>query len=290
MKIPFDIKFRPQIESGEYKVETRDCRPVCITCWDAEAINPKEFKGIKILAYHTNSDTKLQFGYNENGKFRGSPDEDLFLVTPEPELTEFEHAFGLALVDAPEPEEKDEWYPYIKEKAAELLSLAREQFIKDGYVLETKAFHDAVEKVTPEVMKEVSENVDKTNEELTEFERELESFYNHHLQVCTYDNQGTVEDSLHDGASKLLAIARKELCDQIVDHTKKAYENGKAEALKDLPRWREWGNGAAGNSDGHPIALVSGAGGIRFVSALGVTGEKYIMLDDLKKLPGFKED
>ena len=39
-----------------------------------------------------------------------------------------------------------------------------EQFIKDGYVIEKKAFHDAVEKVPPEVMKEVSDNVDKENE------------------------------------------------------------------------------------------------------------------------------
>lgn len=67
------------------------------------------------------------------------------------------------------------------------------------------------------------------------------------------------------------------------------YDKGKAEALRDLPRWRKWENGACGNSDGHPIALVSGAGGIRFVSVLGATGETYIMLDDLTKLPGFNE-
>ena len=52
----------------------------------------------------------------------------------------------------------------IRNWAAELLSLAREQFIKDGYIIEKIAFHDAVEKVDPEVMKEVSENVDKENE------------------------------------------------------------------------------------------------------------------------------
>lgn len=34
-KIPFSIDYRPQIESGEYKVETRDDRPVRIICWDA---------------------------------------------------------------------------------------------------------------------------------------------------------------------------------------------------------------------------------------------------------------
>ena len=35
MKVPFDIKYRPQIESGEAKVVTRDDRPVRIICWDA---------------------------------------------------------------------------------------------------------------------------------------------------------------------------------------------------------------------------------------------------------------
>lgn len=34
MKVKFDIKYRPQIESGEYKVETRDGRTVRIICWD----------------------------------------------------------------------------------------------------------------------------------------------------------------------------------------------------------------------------------------------------------------
>lgn len=70
---------------------------------------------------------------------------------------------------------------------------------------------------------------------------------------------------------------------------KAAYNFGKAEALNDLPRWKKWGNGVAGNAEGHPIALVKGAGGLRFTSVLCATGEKYIMLDDLMKLPGFKE-
>lgn len=154
----------------------------------------------------------------------------IFIVTPEEEMTVFEKKV-YAYCDGKTVGEE-----LIKRIAKELLSLARDQFIKDGYVIEKRAFQDAVEKVDPEVMKGVSDKVD-------------------------------MEEDL-----------------------RLEYERGKAEALKNLPRWREWGNGAAGNSDGHPIALVSGAGGIRFVSVLGVTGEKYIMLDDLKKLPGFKED
>lgn len=55
-------------------------------------------------------------------------------------------------------------FDYAKRHAKTLLALAREQLIKDGYIIEKKAFYDAVAKVDPEVMKEVSDNVDKENE------------------------------------------------------------------------------------------------------------------------------
>lgn len=61
-------------------------------------------------------------------------------------------------------------------------------------------------------------------------------------------------------------------------------------ARKDLPRWKIWENGACGNSEGIPIALVKTHSGYRLQSCLGISGEKYIMLTDLEKLPGFNED
>ena len=39
-KIPFNIKYRPQIESGEMKVVTRRGEPVEIVYWDAVGKNP----------------------------------------------------------------------------------------------------------------------------------------------------------------------------------------------------------------------------------------------------------
>lgn len=125
-------------------------------------------------------------------------------------------------------------------------------------------------------------------EELTPFEKELESFYNHHLQVCSYDNQGTIEDSLHDGASKLLALARKELREELQTHKdhsdsfmglaiSSAYERGKAEALKDLPRWEK--------QDYAPQEA-----NIYLPTNELVYHGMAISIDELTKLPGFKED
>lgn len=135
-------------------------------------------------------------------------------------------------------------------------------------------------------------------EELTEFEQEVSDI----VEYCKEHGENVAFDYAKRHAKTLLTLAREQFKPEIDAEIEKAYntqddvvfhkglEQGRADALKDLPRWRRWENGACGNSAGHPIALVSGAGGIRFVSVLGTIGEKYIMLDDLKKLAGFKED
>lgn len=134
-------------------------------------------------------------------------------------------------------------------------------------------------------------------EDLSEFEYAMLRYVQ---DAANKKDDSEIIESTKKHSAELLSLAKKELEEEIpelefepIEETleyKAGYRAGKAETLKDLPRWREWGNGAAGNSDGHPIALVSGAGGIRFVSVLSITGEKYIMLDDLKKLPGFKKE
>ncbi len=189
MKIPFDIKYRPQIESGEYKVVTCDGFPARIICWDSPIDKDRPIICIVFDDQIEQYKVDGRFDYHETTNY------DLFIITPEPELSEFEKAF-----------------------------------------LE-RVFHQK------------AEDLDEENRE-----------------------------NFREDARCVLELARKQLQQEI-----------RAEALKDLPRWRKWESGTCGNSDGHPIALVSGAGGIRFVSVLCATGEKYIILDDLKKLPGFNE-
>ena len=57
---------------------------------------------------------------------------------------------------------------------------------------------------------------------------------------------------------------------------------------EDLPKWKKWNNGACGNSNHIPIALVKVGCSYALTDCLGINGQEYIMLSDLEKLP--KED
>lgn len=164
----------------------------------------------------------------------------------------------------------------IQDNTKELLALAREQFIKDRYVIEKKAFHDAVKKVDPEVMKEVSDNVDKEKEGLTE------------LEQCLLDYANERDEYEYDPTN--VAELNEKIIDLIKFYANVLRTIAKKEILKDLPRWKIWENGACGNSDNNPIAIVKRGLNYKLVSTLGIQGEQYIMLSDLEKLPGFKEE
>lgn len=213
----------PQIESGEYKVETRDGLSVRIICWDRVAKENTDADLNLCVLVQEDGGEAIYYYHQTGEKLARDEQYDLFIVTPEPELSEFEKGY-MRIVHKMKPEDfNDEGLKIAKEEAAELL-----------------------------------------------------------------------------------ALARKELCEQIVDHTKEAYENGKAEALKeieqdpessyafkrgveygkedalkDLPRWI--------NDDYSPkestMIDISGLYGL----VLRRHG-KLLRISDLDKLPGFKED
>jgi len=159
-KIPFDIKWKPQIESGEYRVETKAGCPVRIVCWDMAC----ELPILGLVLLNDEKAEELAVGFTTEGtNLLGEPLYDkLFIVTPKEEMTEFEKAVGCVITDAQLiPRDKDgianihDIDEFIKKNAAELLHLAREQFIKDGYVIEKKAFHDAVENISDKHLAEM---------------------------------------------------------------------------------------------------------------------------------------
>ena len=127
-KIPFDIKYRNKIESGEYKVETRNGKPARIICWN------KRDKYYPIIALYVNDSRYETFAsYNDKGEYYlGSDDErNLFIVTPEPELTEFECAMLRYLQDGANAKSDEKIEELTKKHSAELLAIARKEIEKD---------------------------------------------------------------------------------------------------------------------------------------------------------------
>lgn len=173
---------------------------------------------------------------------------DLFIVTPEPELTEFEKAV------------KNMMRPYVKmpdeihkENAANLLKLAREQFIKDGYVIEKKTFHDAVEKIADKHKAEMSVE------------------YSLHCKV----ENGTRH-----------AVMNWNEFQKVAQHF---INCGKAEALKDLPRWTKCADCTPKPKYSNEWIFSIDSENVTRESAIVHKGY-FLPLDGLEKLPGFKED
>lgn len=127
MKIPFDIKYRPQIESGEFKVETRDGLPARVVCWDANSYTPIVF----LATEHDGLDDiykEYTYSCNNFGRaFSIESPRDLFIVTPEEELTEFEKEVS-DMVEYCKEHGENVAFDYAKRHAKTLLALAREQF------------------------------------------------------------------------------------------------------------------------------------------------------------------
>lgn len=157
MRKQFDIKYRPQIESGEYKVETRDGRRARIICWDA--IGPFPIIGLFLTDDGGETTTQNRPDGRWCDDLNYESDYDLFIVTPEEEMSEFEKEYcrlykeGYADGQAGSEQLSD---AVLKTSASELLSLAREQFINYGYVIKKKAFHDAVESISDKHLAEMS--------------------------------------------------------------------------------------------------------------------------------------
>ena len=126
-KIPFNMKYRPQIESGEYLlIDTLD-RPIRIVEW------PEQRKDGKIVYEATTTGGWLVKGLvGTDGKIAnedtGTVVRELIIVTPDiVGLTDFEKAVREALSLEVHASEEDT----IKEQAKHLLALAYAEFTKE---------------------------------------------------------------------------------------------------------------------------------------------------------------
>lgn len=85
MKVKFDLKYRQQIESGEYRVETVDGRQVRIVCWDAR--NPHSGNDIVTLVSSSSGEAENILRYYSNGHLISDSanvgNKDLIVVIPD---------------------------------------------------------------------------------------------------------------------------------------------------------------------------------------------------------------
>ena len=128
-RIPFDIKYKPQIESGEYKVETEDGFPATILDWSFRKDSGSPYICVKI----TKNGEDYAFLYSEDGKrfaHERLKDNDLIIITPElaesedkkmiNELQGFLSSFGAHYFGSGEWHKFDDWLERQKEqKSAE---------------------------------------------------------------------------------------------------------------------------------------------------------------------------
>lgn len=273
-KIPFDVKFKPQIESGEYKVETRDGRVVHNIWWVKKPSYTNNRK-MEVCALIDGEEDVLVFF--EGGRYLPTTKDtdspfDLFIITPESELTDWEkfvsgclQKYGLLDCGASDK--------IAKECSAELLALAREQFIKDGYVIEKKAFHDAVENISDKHRAEMSVE------------------YSIHCKVKDGTRHAIMNwEAFQKVAQKFIDIGKAEALKEIEQDPESSYafkrgvEYGKEEALKDLPRWKP----AARAYEGDRLPRIDWL--LKRLVAKFEEGIFYLDMNDLYKLPGFKED
>jgi len=123
--IPFNIKYRPQVESGEYRVVTREYRPVEIRIWDLKGDFP-----IVGVYYDAKNNRETAVQVTAEGRCSVTPGEeycdDFFIITDKPELTEFEYAVREIFYKG-----REDNIDMLKVTSGILLKVARKQLEKE---------------------------------------------------------------------------------------------------------------------------------------------------------------
>lgn len=256
MRIPFTLD--AWLEDKSQKIVTESNLPVEIIHIEDDCADE-----LPIIAMIGDKPLRRVQAYSADGEPENEiEDLYLFIVTTEQEMSEFEKA-----VSKYRPQ--SDTLETIQGIAAELLSLARNEFNKQIENDYREIIHGAYERGKAEVEQTVERRL-QSGELVTQ---------EHHKKLMETQYKETLEGVKKNWHNYFTPQAVTDI-----------YNAGKNDVLKDLPRWKIWSNGACGNSEGYPIALVHRGCGFNLVSTLGVNGEKYIMLSDLEKLPGFKDE
>lgn len=155
MRKPFDITYRPKIESGEYKVVTENGCPVAIYRWDFF-----DKDGTPILGSYVMNDLEFCAGWSNKGKFNIDGSYSNYDLYVEYEPDQFESGLMGFLSEYNElPKDKDgmlnrkDIESLIDKYSESLLWMAQEKLIDKGYVL----FREDDENIPQEAKKMIAE-------------------------------------------------------------------------------------------------------------------------------------
>lgn len=264
-KIEFNIKYRQEIESGKYKVVTSTNKPVRIICWD-RVDNNGQFKDLKLcVLINDEIGGESCYYYHLSGKpWLGNKDGDLFILTDEPELTDFEKELG-GIAQAWVDKRAELTKECIKVHAERLLKVARKQ-----------------------LQPEIDAEIDKTykNADKVQYERGKEDAIKE-LYGGKEDYKDAIAEKIRNMVSKLFMpgfgnMTSKEFAD---DFACDLLALAKAEAYKDLPKWQHMQSGAGGNGEGRNTFLIRDGLDTYRLSPIIAGGDDYLVLSELDKLP-----
>ena len=122
-KIPFDLKFRPEIESGKYKLTSMG-HPVEILKWDRRSRD-----GSCLVGIIKECEDEYIYAWDKDGKYNGNHDYDLMLFSDEPELNKFEVAVKDAMLAWCDPTECTLDDEFVREQAKHIYPIAFSQGI-----------------------------------------------------------------------------------------------------------------------------------------------------------------
>lgn len=239
MRIPFDISKRPQIESGEYKViyveyPSTNQYPVEILKWDSNSD-----AGCIIGCVRRKGKDRI-YAFQENGVHTVSDEDDrLFLVTPEPEMSEFEKRLQEVLFEHAttnsSAEEKAHQYSF------ELLVLAKQQLLQSGELLTQEHHEKLMETQYNETLDGVKKNWHDyfTPQAVTDiYNAGRNDVLNEKRKIIVAN---LTEDKITGIQHDIIEFLSNMMDARWIDIVKTAdayAERIRAEALKDLPRWR----------------------------------------------------
>jgi len=257
-KIAFDIKCRPQIESGKYKPILECGTEALILSWSIGGDYP--------IVCMAKKDDGIPFRVNNHGIPMERDKSRLYIDTGEEEViltTDFEKELG-GIAQAWVDKRAELTIECIKAHAERLLKVARKELQPEIDKKLDRAYKNAdraqYERGKEDAIKELYGGKEDFKEAVSEKIRNMVS------KLFTWDSNVTSKEFADEFAWELLALA-------------------KAEAYKVLPKWRHMQSGAGGNGEGRNTFLIKDGLGTYRLSPVIACDDDYLVLAELNKLP-----